>query len=277
MSPAAKTGGILYGSSYDGGFINLYSVKGNNQQVTGQLTDTLVSPQGMVVDRHHQLWVANTNASTIVGFKRGSTSPFTTLNDPGYYPVTVAVGNDGTVYAANVVSLSGPPGNVAVFANGSTNPTATLTYSGFLLVLGLGIDANNNLYVSYQPSSGPAAVVEFPSGSQTAQPVPLSDISEGDITFDRQSDLVMENGSGGLGVWTSPYSGGPARSIPAFGNEPTFDRKENKVWVAYANFSTPKIIGYNYTSGALVDTITNGWSVNGPIPYGVAIDPSAPL
>ena len=277
ISPQGKKGNILYGSSYDGGFINLYSSKGNDQQVEGQLTSDLVSPQGMVVDHKHQLWVANTNASNIVAFKRGATTPFTTLDDSSYYPVTVAVASDGTVYAANVVSLQGPPGNVAVYAKGSTTPTATLTYSGFFLVLGLGVDASNNLYVSYQPMSGPPGVVVFPAGSQTAQPLNLLNASDGDITFDNAGNLAMENASGGLGVWAPPYQGGPTRSIPAFGNEPTFNKKEKTVWVALADFSIPKILGYDYQSGTLVDTITNGWTQNSAIPYGVALDPAAPL
>ncbi len=63
MDPASKKKAILYGSSYDGGFINIYSEKGTGQQPIGQLTSGLLSPQGMFVDKHHHLWVANTNAT----------------------------------------------------------------------------------------------------------------------------------------------------------------------------------------------------------------------
>jgi hypothetical protein len=276
FSPAARHQALLYGSSYDGGFINIYPLRGKNQNVVGQLTSGLVSPQGMMVDRHQRLWVANTNANNIIAFKRNTTEPFKTLSDPGYYPVTVAVAADGTVYAGNVVSLSGPPGNVAVYAHGSTTPTETLTYSGFELVLGLGVDAKGDLFVSYVPQSGPPALVEFPKGSKVAQQMPTSDETDGDIIFDRADDLVMEDGQGSLGVWPSPWGGAPARTVPAFGNEPTFDRAENRVWVALANLSTPEILGYDYTTGALVDTITNGFTPQSAIPYGVAIDPSAP-
>ncbi len=275
ISPAARRQGILYGASYDGGFINLYSSRGNDQHVIGQLTSGLVSPQGIVVDHRHRLWVANTNANNIVAFRRGATEPFTTLNDPGYYPVSVAVAPDGTVYAGNVVGLSGPPGNVEVYARGSTTPTATLTYGDFELVLGLGVDAAGDLFVSYVPPSGPPSVVEFAKGSQTGQPMSISDTSDGDIVFDRANDLVMEDGQGTLGIWPAPWGGAPARTVPAFGNEPTFDRRENRVWVALANFSTPQILGYDFTSGALVDTITNGFTQSA-IPYGVALDPAAP-
>jgi hypothetical protein len=276
LSPAARHQALLYGSSYDGGFINIYPLRGNNQQVVGQLTSGLVSPQGMMVDRHQRLWVANTNANNILAFKRGATEPLKTLSDPGYYPVTVAVAADGTVYAGNVVSLSGPPGNVEVYAHGSTTPTATLTYTGLEFVLGLGVDAKGDLFVSYVPQSGPPALIEFPKGSKVAQQMPTSDESDGDIVFDRANDLVMADGQGSLGVWPSPWGGAPARTVPAFGNEPTFDRKEDRIWVALANLSTPEILGYDYTTGALVDTITDGFTAQSAIPYGVAIDPAAP-
>lgn len=270
--PAATTS-LLYGSSYDGGFVNIYDERGKNQQPIGKLTSSLVSPQGMDVDGHHQLWVANTNAFNVVGFKRGATTPFTTLSDPNYFPISVAVDGNGTVYAANAESTTGPPGNVTVWTKGHTNPTATLTYTNFQIVLGIGVDHANNVYVSYVPTSGPPAMVEFPAGSHTGQPVAIVNANISDIDFDGSSNLLMETLSNTLGIWAPPYTSGPARTINAFGNEPTIDKAQRKVWVAYANFSTPKIEGYNYTTGALVDTITNGWTTSA-IPYGVALDPA---
>jgi hypothetical protein len=273
-SPAAS-GAVLYGSSYDGGFINIYPLNGTNQAPIGQLTSGLVSPQGMMVDRRHRLWVANTNAFSVVAFQRGATTPFRTLKDPGYYPISVAVDSQGTVYAANAEGTTGPPGNVTFWKKGS-KAAGTLTFSNFEIVTNLGIDSNDNLYVSYIPKSGPPAVVEFPAGSQTGQQLSIQDANLSDITFDSAKNLVMETLSNVLGVWAPPYTSGPTRTIPAFGNEPTFNKRENKVWIAYANYSEPKIEGYNYKTGKLMDTITNGWTATG-IPYGVAIDPPAPL
>src|SRR6185437_1150477 len=50
VSPAARIQPVLYGSSYDGGFINIYPQKGSNQAPIGQLSSGLLSPQGMHVD-----------------------------------------------------------------------------------------------------------------------------------------------------------------------------------------------------------------------------------
>jgi hypothetical protein len=266
---------ILYGASYDGGFVNIYALNGKNQAPVGQLTSGLVSPQGIVVDPLHRVWVANTNAFNVEAFKRGATTPFTTLKDPNYYPISLAIDGHGTVFAANAVSTTGPPGNVTFWKKGHTSPSGTLTFSNFNTVTNIGVDASNNIYVSFVPKSGPPAVVEFPAGSKTGQQVNIQDATLGDITFDKSKNLVMETLSNVLGVWAPPYTSGPTRTIPAFGNEPTFNRNESKVYIAYANNSTPMIEGYNYLTGTLVDTITNGWTSTA-IPYGVAIDPPAP-
>jgi hypothetical protein len=142
-------------------------------------------------------------------------------------------------------------------------------------VLGLGVDGLGNLFVSYIGSLGPS-VVEFPKGSQTGQQVNLADSEISDIIFDHNADLLMGDAFGGVGVWPAPYSGGPTRTIDAFGNEPTFTRSERKIWVALANPDTPEILGYEVDNGALLDTITDGFNTNA-WPYGVAIDPRASL
>lgn len=273
ISPTAKKRSLLYASSYDGGYINIYPERGNNQQPIGRLTSGLVSPQGLIVDRRDRLWVANTNAFNVVAFKRGATTPFTTLSDPNYFPISVAVDGNGTVYAANAEATTGPPGNVTVWAKGHTTPTGTLSYPNFNIVIGVGIDAQSDVYVSYIPTSGPPAMVKFPAGSQTGQLVAIQDANLGDLTFDSSQNLVMETLSNTLGVWAPPYTSGPTRTIPAFGNEPTLDKREHKVWIAYANFSTPMVEGYDYATGAQVDVITNGWTTSA-VPYGVALDPA---
>jgi hypothetical protein len=116
-------------------------------------------------------------------------------------------------------------------------------------------------------------MVKFPAGSQTGQPVAIQDANLGDLTFDASQNLVMETLSNTLGVWAPPYTSGPTRTIPAFGNEPTLDKREHKVWIAYANFSTPMVEGYDYATGTQVDVITNGWTTSA-VPYGVALAPA---
>lgn len=277
VSPSVRSGvtPIIYGSSYNGGFINIYALKGQNQTVIGQLTSNLVSPQGMVVDGQHHLWVANTNAGNIVAFQRGATTPFRILQDANEYPVAIAIDESGNVYAANAQTTSGGNGSVTMWARGHVKPTATLTSSDFILCLGIGVDPTGDVFVTYIGQMGPA-VDEFPKGSQTAQPVNIGGFSISDIIFDDSANLIMSDNEGGVGFWPSPYQGGPERHIPAFGNEPTFNVAESKLWVALANANTPEMNEYDVSTGALVDTISNGFNANA-WPFGVAIDPRASL
>ena len=102
----------------------------------------------------------------------------------------------------------------------------------------------------------------------------IQDVNEGEMTFDSSGNLVMETLQNTLGIWSPPFTSGPARTIQAFGNEPTLDKSERTVWVAYANYSTPHILGYNYKTGKSSFNISSGWT-SSAIPYGVAIDPPA--
>jgi len=274
MDPAGKKQALLYGSSYDGGFINIYKQKGTRQQPIGQLTSGLISPQGLFVDKHHDLWVANTNAFNIVAFKRNATAPFLTLNDPDYYPIAVVVDRHGKAFAANAQGSSGQPGTVTYWKKGDTDPTGTITIPGLQLALGIGIDASDNVYVSYIPTNGTPTVAVVAAGMTAGQPLGISGASIGDIAFDAGKNLVMEDAFGSLGIWAPPYDSGPARTLPAFGNEPTLDKKQAEVWIANANFSDPMIESYDYSSGKQLDVITAGFN-DTAVPYGVALDPAA--
>ena len=246
---------MLYASSYNGKFINLYKEGGNGQQPIGQLTTDLVSPQGLFLDKKHHLWVANTNAFTVVAFKRGATNAVRHAQRPGIL-------SDFGRRRSSRHGLRGQrAGSVRTarqrhrLGERQHESTATLTYSNFLVVTNIGIDTNDNVYVSYIPMSGPPAVVVFAAGSLTGTPLNIQDPGLSDITFDSSGNLLMETLQNSLGVWAPPYTSGPTRTISAFGNEPTLNKNDTEVWVAYANPSNPMVEGYNYTSGALVDTL----------------------
>ncbi|HEX3457059.1 MAG TPA: hypothetical protein VHR97_03810 [Candidatus Baltobacteraceae bacterium] len=170
----------------------------------------------MFVDKRRDLWVANTNAFNIVAFRRGAAVPYRTLNDPGYYPISVVVDSHGTAFAANAQGSSGQPGTVTYWKKGDTNPTGTVAIAGLQLALGIGVDAGDNVYVSYIPTSGPPAVAVVAAGTTTGQPLGIGGASISDITFDASKNLVMEDEYGSLGIWAPPTTADrAARSRPS--------------------------------------------------------------
>jgi len=173
MIPELDAGakGTIWASAFgndpsSSGFVNYYALKGRHQSPLGQLSGFLDGPEGMASDPSGNLYVANTIDGNILEYPAGSSAPSRTLSDlSGYAPGEVALGSDGTVYVTNI---HGPlpkrcgtfcipkPGNVVAYANGSTKPTAvykTFPATAAYYPIGLGVDAQNDIFVTYETTA----------------------------------------------------------------------------------------------------------------------------
>ena len=116
----------------------------------GNLTLTIggfVSPNGLIVDAHGNLLVADKGAQAVLIFHRGATTPFKTLDDTGQAPVDVAVCPNGTVYVSNVdTNHQTGQGNIAVYAHGSTKATSFLNDPRELSNISVACDDHNNVF-----------------------------------------------------------------------------------------------------------------------------------
>ncbi len=98
----------------------------------GVVTATLTgfsSPDGMSVDKAGNLYVVNNAAANVFEFAPPYNGAPTVINDPGQYPVMVAVDGNGNLAVSSGVNTSGGPGDVALYTAGATSPTNTLTDS----------------------------------------------------------------------------------------------------------------------------------------------------
>jgi hypothetical protein len=92
----------------------------------------------MVVDKLHNLYVADAGNGNVLAFHRGKTTPFRTYTDTtngSQFPVDVAVSSDGVVFATNIFSPNTGVGSISTFnqATGALianypNPNAALDY-----------------------------------------------------------------------------------------------------------------------------------------------------
>src|SRR5579863_1061790 len=82
VSPDADcgTGPLVYASQYYTNAIQIYKQFGTDQAPCATIQRGLVEPQGMAVDASKDVWVANTGSSTILAFKKGSVTPYLTLD-----------------------------------------------------------------------------------------------------------------------------------------------------------------------------------------------------
>ena len=136
MDASACGKSLVYVTSYNNS-VYIYNQK-DTKAPCGQITG-VTNPQGLFVDKHHNLWVAisgncKTQYSSVLEFGPGSSNPIKTLQDSAGSAAGVAVDNaSGTVYVTNFYDYTqrlreaGTTVVVEVYANGSTTPTGTLS------------------------------------------------------------------------------------------------------------------------------------------------------
>jgi hypothetical protein len=144
IDPAAKSGPLVYVTDSGTNTAQVYSYPAlKNVGTIGGLDN----PQGDCVDGNNNVWIVNTQASQILEYAHGGTTPIATLSDPNQYPVGCSFDpTSGNLAVSNFYSTSGPPGSVSIYTNATGTP-ATFTPPGFAVVYYLGYDAKGTLYL----------------------------------------------------------------------------------------------------------------------------------
>jgi hypothetical protein len=144
IDPAAKSGPLVYVTDSGTNTAQVYSYPALKN--VGTIGD-LDNPQGDCVDKNNNVWIVNTQASQILEYAHGGTTPIATLSDPNQYPVGCSFDpTTGNLAVSNFYSTSGPPGSVSIYSNATGTP-ATFTPPGFAVVYYLGYDAKGTLYL----------------------------------------------------------------------------------------------------------------------------------
>jgi hypothetical protein len=268
LSPAAKKAKhLIYVSDFIGNAVEIYPTTGSNPSPIGKITDGISGPEGCFVDRHGNLYVANASNETVTMYPHGSTTY--KLQYTGFaYPTNVTAGPNGRVYVADLVGE-----DVVEFPKGSTRSklTINITYPQ-----GVAVDTKNNLYVSYNTGAhggGPGDVNEYPPGSSNGQNLGLPIVWSAGDAVDGNGDIVAaDQGSGSnAAVYVfPPGSTKPSETINQGMEDPfrlALDSKYKTLYVADPEVN--KVLIYDYSSGALTGSISNGLSSV----YGVALYP----
>ncbi len=266
LSPAAKKAKhLIYVSDFTGNAIEIYSAAGSGQSPIGAITDGISGPEGICLDDHGDLFVTNVSNQTVTMYPHGSTTY--KLQYTGFaYPTAVAAGKNGWVYVSDLVGEK-----VVEFPKNSTRSKVTIdiTYPQ-----GVALDSKNNLYVEYNTGAhggGPGDVDEFAPKSTKGDDLGLPIVWGAGDAIDGKSDVVVaDQGSGSnAAVYVfPPGSTTPSETITQGMEDPfriAFDKRFKHLYVADPEVNA--LLVYDYSSGALVNTITSGLrSV-----YGVAV------
>lgn len=176
---------LIYWASYFNSTIDIFSAKGTNPPLKGQITSGLSGPERLFVDKARNLYATNLGNNTVTAYKRGATSPYLTISNGVNSPTGLTVDAAGTVYCANVANNT-----VTEYPKGQTSPSLTITL-GSLQPEFLAIDSADNLYVSYGGGSHGSGVMKFAPGSTKGTDLGLQIGSAYALEVDKAGNIVI--------------------------------------------------------------------------------------
>jgi hypothetical protein len=155
---SAKT--LAYASEPFAGAVHIWTVRAKGFTPVGELNvgGSYSYPFGLTVDDARNLYVAvgsysSSPTPSVEVFPRGATKPSKIYTQGLLNPIDVAVDRSGTLYVANWFKSSchfvQNDGSVVEYAKGSLTPTAVLTKGILGCPIGVAVDSNQNLYVTY--------------------------------------------------------------------------------------------------------------------------------
>ncbi|HEY2474511.1 MAG TPA: hypothetical protein VGI19_06880 [Candidatus Cybelea sp.] len=285
--PAAKNrspqSGKVFISNTNYNDMAYFSLSGSHKLLGTIAGAPLAYPTGMAADARGNLYVANAGGFVLV-YPPDLKNP-NELEDPGYFPNDVAVGSDGTIYAANLFKLlkasKEGPGNVVAYAPGASKPTKTFNDRHFFYVTGVAVDAKDDVFVSYDEGTDrdptkTGRVAEYVDGSSKpkeiiAVPGPKDNSGVTAITLDAQGDIVIAAyGTATFDVYP-PGRSKPSRTFSSGKNGISegiaFDRSGRYLYSTELASKLADI--FRYSNGKEVGTIED----NSTSQYGIAITP----
>jgi hypothetical protein len=177
---------ILFVADINNSQVLLYNPKIANPTPKGMITNGINSPIGLAVDKHNTLYVANAGNNTITVYPYGKTSPSLTINSGLSSPYGLAVDGLGDVFASNLGNNT-----ITGYKPGQTSPFETINFSSEGQAVGVGSDANNNIWVACDSTN---EVFEIPAGSSTPQNAGLTNLNGPiGISFGQNDQIFVSN------------------------------------------------------------------------------------
>lgn len=268
MAPDAKSKDLLYVSDDDRNDVYVYSYP--KLKPEGTLTG-FDSPFGECADQRGNVFIANDDASQILEYAHGGTSPIATLNDPGYYPRGCSIDpTTGNLAVANIASLSLGQGNIAIYKDAKGKPSAYYADSTVYSIYSCGYDNTGNLFIDGEnDGSSSFEFAELPSGAKKFTNISLNQAIgvAGGVQWDGKYVAVGDqytdiyqfsiHGKTGTKVGTTPLNGASRDSeFWIQGSHvivPDSEKLDVGLWDYPAGGSAEKRIkGFKYPIGATV-------------------------
>jgi hypothetical protein len=262
--------------------VSIFDAKGHLQT---RLEKDINAPFGITTDSAANLYVANSQGANVFVYSQPYKSIGLTLNEPGRYPLDVAVSKAGLVGVMSATAPSGP-GNVTFYKKGSTSACADVSDPNWNEMSFGAFDASGNLFVDGVDREGNPLVGEVHGGCAAKSVTTLTvgntmsgvagvQVVHGNIlilnqnysTFTPEIFTYAPPSGGSLGspIATTKLSAGIEMESFAM------TRDDRHLWIAHSDVAYGRI-EYTYPGGRFVK------SFNEPglkTAYGIAVNPAA--
>jgi hypothetical protein len=200
----------LYVAGYTNSVVCIYDLVKFGTPKIGQITQGISGPDGMTIDGHGTLYVANQHGANVTIYPPGATRPSLTLSQGLSEPVGVAVDVNGDVYVTN----RGATQDIVVYPPGQTIPSEYIKSSLIQDPIQPLFDSSRNLYFS----DFKMGVSVIQHGSQQPVSLGLQGLSQpAGIALDPSNGNLFVNDYEGPGKYkTFVYKPGniyPARTL----------------------------------------------------------------
>jgi hypothetical protein len=175
MDPRAKrVRRLLYVSDWKTNHVFVFDYRRGT--LLGELAG-FKNPYGQCVDKHGNVWIADYQASRVVEFSHGGSSPMQTLRTDGA-SIGCSIAPNGDLAVANFTADSTPSGSgdVKIFKHASGKPTSYSNAVCYYL-FPPGFDDRGNLYVADTGASLISPICGIPSGTSSLVPIVVSGAS----------------------------------------------------------------------------------------------------
>jgi len=262
MAPDAKNKDLLYVADQNTNDVDVFSYPALKREGTLSGFD---APSGECVDNRGDVFIANDEASDIIEYAHGGTSPIATLSDPGYYPVDCSIDpTTGNLAVANIISTSFGQGNIAIYTDAKGAPSAYYSDANVYSMYSCTYDDAGNLFVDGEnDGSSSFEFAELPSGAKTFTNVTLNQAIgvAGGVQWDGKYVAVGDQyadiyqfsiqGTKGTKVGTTPLNGA--------GRNLEFWIQGSKVIVPYENSSVGGVGIWHYPAGGASKKVVKGF------------------
>lgn len=250
----------LYVGDLEGQAVKI--LKNKTYREMGAITSGIVNPNGMVLDRRGNLYVANAGGTpSITEYAPNATSPSFTYSVGMVSSISVSVDAHGNVYEADGT------GYARQYFQGVNSPVAGCTPSGATGVTGVAVDAANDVFVGVI-TGGVNFIAEYPGGfgdcsHEKVLTAPV--VFPYGMSIDKNDDLVVaDSGNAQVDVIDPPYSS-VTRTIGAGFLEPTTVTLSRDNKLAFAtDFQVHDVFVINYQTGAMITTLGSVYGLTFP-------------